>query len=62
MAPLVDAELSSVAGKLASVFQSGTQQIEAAVGLGHERGKRTRDERRREELKRKIVVVKTVGV
>lgn len=62
MAPLVDGEPSSVAGKLASVFQSGTQQIEAAVGLGHERGKRTRDERRREELKRKIVVVKTVGV
>lgn len=50
-------EPSSMAGKLALVFQSGTQQIEAAVGLGPEKVKRTKAEKRREELKKKIVVV-----
>ena len=53
-------EPSSIAGKLASVFQNGTQQIEAAVGLGSEKAKKTKSEKRREELKRKIVLVKRV--
>ncbi len=59
MTPGLDAERepSSMAGKLAMVFQSGTQQIEAAVGLGPEKVKRTKAEKRREELKKKIVVV-----
>ena len=52
-------EPRSVAGKLALVFQSGTQQIEAAVGLGPEKAKKTKAERRREELKKKIVLVKS---
>lgn len=52
-----DREPSSMAGKLALVFQSGTQQLEAAVGLGPEKVKRTKAEKRREELKKKIVVV-----
>lgn len=52
-----DREPSSMAGKLALVFQNGTQQIEAAVGLGPEKVKRTKAEKRREELKKKIVVV-----
>ena len=50
-----------MAGKLASVFQNGTQSIEAAVGLGSEKAKKTKSEKRREELKRKIVLVKIPG-
>ena len=53
-------EPSSMAGKLASVFQNGTHSIEAAVGLGSEKAKKSKSEKRREDLKRKIVVVKRV--
>ena len=57
--PVKDAERepSSVAEKLAMVFQNGTQSIEAVVGLGPEKGRRTKAERRREELKKRIVIV-----
>ncbi|KAI4168124.1 MAG: hypothetical protein LQ343_006657 [Gyalolechia ehrenbergii] len=47
----------SVATKLASAFSSGAVQVESAVGLNTVRVKRTRSEKKREELKRKIKVI-----
>lgn len=47
----------SIATKLASAFSSGTVQVESAVGLNTTRVKRTRSEKKREELKRKIKVI-----
>jgi len=48
----------SVGKKLAVAFQNGTAQMENAVGLGKTKQKR---EERREELKRKIVVIMPNG-
>ncbi|KAL9602173.1 MAG: hypothetical protein Q9219_002037 [cf. Caloplaca sp. 3 TL-2023] len=47
----------SVITKLASALSSGTVQVEGAVGLNTARVKRTRSEKKREELKRKIKVI-----
>ncbi|KAI4127390.1 MAG: hypothetical protein LQ338_003221 [Usnochroma carphineum] len=47
----------SVVNKLASAFSSGTIQVESVVGLKTARVKRTKSEKRREELKQKIRVV-----
>ncbi|KAI4183936.1 MAG: hypothetical protein L6R41_005087 [Letrouitia leprolyta] len=47
----------SMATKLASAFSSGAVQVESAVGLNTTRVKRTRSEKKREELKRKIKVI-----
>ncbi|KAI4156646.1 MAG: hypothetical protein L6R39_001073 [Caloplaca ligustica] len=47
----------SMVDKLASAFSSGTVQVESAVGLNTSRVKRTKSEKKREELKRKIKVI-----
>ncbi|KAI4193985.1 MAG: hypothetical protein LQ346_003783 [Caloplaca aetnensis] len=47
----------SMVNKLASAFSSGTTQVESAVGLNTARVKRTKSEKKREELKRKIKVI-----
>ncbi|KAI4192356.1 MAG: hypothetical protein LQ348_003174 [Seirophora lacunosa] len=47
----------SMVNKLASAFSNGTTQVESAVGLNTARVKRTKSEKRREELKRKIKVI-----
>lgn len=47
----------SMVNKLASALSSGTTQVESAVGLNTARVKRTKSEKRREELKRKIKVI-----
>ncbi|KAL9046045.1 MAG: hypothetical protein Q9214_001025 [Letrouitia sp. 1 TL-2023] len=49
----------SVVSKVASVIQHGQAHMESAVGLNTSRVKRTRSEKRRAELKNKIVVVKS---
>ncbi|KAL8694066.1 MAG: hypothetical protein Q9218_001244 [Villophora microphyllina] len=50
-------EKRSVVNKLASAFSSGTVQMESAVGLNTNRVKRTRSEKKRTELKKKIKVI-----
>ncbi|KAL8942399.1 MAG: hypothetical protein Q9211_001412 [Gyalolechia sp. 1 TL-2023] len=47
----------SMATKLASAFSSGAVQVESAMGMNTMRVKRTRSEKKREELKRKIKVI-----
>ncbi|KAL8734225.1 MAG: hypothetical protein Q9166_001711 [cf. Caloplaca sp. 2 TL-2023] len=47
----------SMVTKLASAFQSGTVQVESAVGLNTNRVKRTKSEKKRQELKGKIKVI-----
>ncbi|KAL8762128.1 MAG: hypothetical protein Q9184_001813 [Pyrenodesmia sp. 2 TL-2023] len=47
----------SMVNKLASAFSSGTNQVESAVGLNTARVKRTKSEKKREELKRKIKII-----
>ncbi|KAI4247731.1 MAG: hypothetical protein L6R40_001317 [Gallowayella cf. fulva] len=47
----------SMVNKLASAFQSGTVQMESAVGLNTTRVKRTKSEKKRQELKGKIKVI-----
>ncbi|KAL9014815.1 MAG: hypothetical protein Q9173_000539 [Seirophora scorigena] len=48
----------SMVNKLASAFSNGTIQVESAMGLNTARVKRTKSEKRREELKRKIKVIR----
>ncbi|KAL8714856.1 MAG: hypothetical protein Q9220_001369 [cf. Caloplaca sp. 1 TL-2023] len=52
-----EARSRSVVNKLASALQSGTVQVESAVGLNTMRVKRTKSEKRRQELKGKIKVI-----
>ncbi|KAL8781578.1 MAG: hypothetical protein Q9213_005928 [Squamulea squamosa] len=47
----------SMVNKLALAFQSGTIQMESAVGLNTNRVKRTKSEKKRQELKAKIQVI-----
>ncbi|KAL8742578.1 MAG: hypothetical protein Q9190_004962 [Brigantiaea leucoxantha] len=47
----------SMVSKLASAIQNGQVQVESAVGLSTSRVKRTKSEKKREELKKKIVVL-----
>ncbi|KAL8799316.1 MAG: hypothetical protein Q9182_005991 [Xanthomendoza sp. 2 TL-2023] len=47
----------SMVNKFASAFQSGTVQMESAVGLRTNRVKRTKSEKKRQELKGKIKVI-----
>ncbi|KAL8689279.1 MAG: hypothetical protein Q9224_004675 [Gallowayella concinna] len=47
----------SMVNKLASAFQSGTVQVESAVGLNTNRVKRTKSEKKRQVLKGKIKVI-----
>ena len=47
----------SMVGKIASAFQSGSVQVESAVGFNTDRVKRTKSQKRREDLKRKIKVI-----
>ncbi|KAL8939456.1 MAG: hypothetical protein Q9216_003344 [Gyalolechia sp. 2 TL-2023] len=47
----------SMATKLASAFSSGAVQVESAVGLNTMRVKRTKSEKKREELKQKIKII-----
>ncbi|KAL8835964.1 MAG: hypothetical protein Q9170_003121 [Blastenia crenularia] len=47
----------SVVTKLASAFSNGTVQLESAVGLNTMRVKRSKSQKKREELKRKIKVI-----
>ncbi|KAL8666676.1 MAG: hypothetical protein Q9202_001214 [Teloschistes flavicans] len=47
----------SVVNKLTSAFSNGTVQMESAVGLKTKRVKRTRSEKKRAELKKKIKVI-----
>ncbi|KAI4217181.1 MAG: hypothetical protein LQ351_000490 [Letrouitia transgressa] len=49
----------SVVSKVASTIQNGQAHMESAVGLNTSRVKRTKSEKRRAELKNKIVVVKS---
>ncbi|KAI4158386.1 MAG: hypothetical protein LQ342_007472 [Letrouitia transgressa] len=49
----------SVVSKVASMIQTGQVHMESAVGLNTSRVKRSRSEKRRAELKNKIVVVKS---
>lgn len=48
---------TSIVNKVASAFQSGTIQVESAMGLNTDRVKRTKSEVRREKLKKKITVI-----
>ncbi|KAL8951960.1 MAG: hypothetical protein Q9222_002083 [Ikaeria aurantiellina] len=52
-----EAKSRSVVNKLASALQSGTVQVESAVGLNTMRVKRTKSEKKRQELKGKIKVI-----
>ncbi|KAL8972054.1 MAG: hypothetical protein Q9183_000754 [Haloplaca sp. 2 TL-2023] len=47
----------SMVGKLTSALSSGTVQVESAVGLNTHRVKRTKSEKKRAELKKKIRIV-----
>lgn len=47
----------SLANRLASTLQNGTEKIEQAMGLETNNIKRTRSQKKREELKKKIVIV-----
>ncbi|KAL8817523.1 MAG: hypothetical protein Q9223_003656 [Gallowayella weberi] len=47
----------SMVNKFASAFQSGSVQMESAVGLNTNRVKRTKSEKKRQELKGKIKVI-----
>ncbi|KAI4276768.1 MAG: hypothetical protein LQ337_002251 [Flavoplaca oasis] len=47
----------SMVNRFASAFQNGTVQIESAVGLNTDRVKRTKSEKKRQELKGKIKVI-----
>ncbi|KAL8927639.1 MAG: hypothetical protein Q9172_001268 [Xanthocarpia lactea] len=47
----------SMVNKLASAFQNGTVQMESAVGLNTNRVKRSKSEKKRQELKGKIKVI-----
>ncbi|KAL8999669.1 MAG: hypothetical protein Q9169_001486 [Polycauliona sp. 2 TL-2023] len=47
----------SMVNRIASAFQSGTVQMESAVGLNTDRVKRTKSEKKRQELKGKIKVI-----
>ncbi|KAL8774724.1 MAG: hypothetical protein Q9209_000663 [Squamulea sp. 1 TL-2023] len=53
----IEPKTRSMVNKLASAFQSGTVQIESAVGLNTDRVKRTKSEKKRQELKAKIQVI-----
>lgn len=48
---------TSIVNKITTAFHNGTVQVESAIGLNTERSKRSKAELRREELKRKIVVL-----
>ena len=48
---------SGLAHRFASKLQNGTEKIEQAIGFETTRVKRTKSQKRREELKKKIVVV-----
>lgn len=52
-----EAKPRSVVNKLASALSSGTVQVESAVGLNTTRVKRTKSEKKRAELKKKIKVI-----
>lgn len=47
----------SIVTRFTSAFQSGTVQMESAVGLNTDRVKRTKSEKKRQELKGKIKVI-----
>lgn len=47
----------SIVSKITAAFHNGTIQVESAMGLNTKRNKRSKAELRREELKKKIVVL-----
>lgn len=48
---------TSIVKKITTAFHNGTVQVESAIGFSTERSRRSKAELRREELKRKIVVL-----
>lgn len=48
---------TSIVNKITTAFHNGTAQVESAIGLNTGRNKRSKAELRREELKKKIVVL-----
>ena len=52
-----DQKKASLADRLASRLQNGTERIEHAMGLETDKVKRSRSQKKREDLKKKIVVV-----
>lgn len=55
--PSLAARPGSMAKKIASAFHTGTTRVENAMGLNKPNTRLTQSERRREELKKKIVVI-----
>lgn len=48
---------ASIVDKITTAFHNGTVQVESAIGLNRKKNKRSKAEVRREELKKKIVVL-----
>lgn len=55
--PSIAATPGSMRKKIASAFHTGTTQVENAIGLSKASSRLAKSERRREELKKKIVVI-----